>query len=261
MGVLEGKRALITGGGSGIGRATARRLHAEGARVVVADVDERAGKESASQIDGTFVRTDVSSSADVAELFRAAEQELGGLDVVHLNAGVVTRGGGIADLTDEEYRRVVGVNTDGVVFGAREAVRLMRRTGGGVIVATASLAGLVAYASDPIYGLTKHAVVGFIRAVAAQVADDGIRVNCICPGIVDTPLLGQGRDVLVRAGFPMMSPDDVAEGAIRAITSEGTGEAWIVQAGREPEPYRFRGVPGPRTPGAEGMAPPPEFRM
>jgi NAD(P)-dependent dehydrogenase (short-subunit alcohol dehydrogenase family) len=261
VGLLEGRRALITGGGSGIGRATARRLHAEGARVVVVDVEERAGKETAVAIDGSFTRADVSNPADVAEAFRFAEQELGGLDVVHLNAGVVTRQSGIEDLADDEYRRVVGVNMDGVVFGAREAIRSMKRSGGGVIVATASLAGLVPYSTDPVYGLTKHAVVGFVRSVATQVVDHGIRVNCICPGIVDTPLLGTGRDVLVAAGFPMLSPDDVAGGVLGAITSEGTGEAWIVQPGRDPEPYRFRGVPGPRTPGKEGIEPPPEFRM
>jgi NAD(P)-dependent dehydrogenase (short-subunit alcohol dehydrogenase family) len=261
MGLLEGKRALVTGGGSGIGRATARRLHEEGARVVVVDVEERAGKETAAAIDGTFLRANVSSSAELAEAFRGALEELGGLDVVHLNAGVVTRASDIADLSDDEYRRVVGVNVDGVVFGAREAIRSMRRTGGGVIVATASMAGLVPYATDPVYGLTKHAVVGFVRGLAEQLANDGIRLNCICPGIVDTPLLGPGRDVLMRAGFPLIPPEEVAEGVMRAITSERTGEAWIVQAGREPEPYRFRGVPGPRTPGAEGMAPPPEFRM
>ena len=229
--------------------------------MVVVDVDERVGEETAAAIEGLFVRADVSNSAEVAEAFRSAEQELGGLDVVHLNAGVVSRQSEIEALTDEDYRRVVGVNVDGVVFGTREAIRSMKRTGGGVIVATASLAGLVSYATDPVYGLTKHAVVGFVRGVSAQVADDGIRVNCICPGIVDTPLLGSGRDVLVAAGFPLVPPDDVAEGVIRAMTSEGTGEAWIVQPGRDPEPYRFRGVPGPRTPGAEGIAPPPEFRM
>src|SRR5919202_2804142 len=156
MGLLEGKRALVTGGGSGIGHATARRLHDEGARVVVVDVEERAGKETAAAIDGTFLRANVSSSAELAEAFRGALEELGGLDVVHLNAGVVTRASDIADLSDDEYRRVVGVNVDGVVFGAREAIRSMRRTGGGVIVATASMAGLVPYATDPVYGLTKH---------------------------------------------------------------------------------------------------------
>src|SRR5919198_6462404 len=122
-GLLTGKGALVTGGGSGIGLASVRRLGAGGARIVVVDVNDGAGEAAASETSGWFVRADVSDPRQVTDAFRRAEERLGQLDVVHLNAGVVTGRTEVADLTDDEYRRVTGVNVDGVVFGAREAVR------------------------------------------------------------------------------------------------------------------------------------------
>ena len=162
----------------------------------------------------------------------------------------------ITDLSDDEYRRVVSVNVDGVVWGVRRLARVMGE--GDVIVVTASLAGLTGVEGDPIYALTKHAVVGLVRSVAPQLAERGIRINAVCPGFADTPMVaGDLRTSLESAGFPLLHPDDVAEAVALAARSEGSGEAWIVQPGREPEPYRFRGIPGPRVPGAEGVAPPP----
>jgi NAD(P)-dependent dehydrogenase (short-subunit alcohol dehydrogenase family) len=260
MGLLEGKGAVITGGGSGIGLATARRFAAEGARVAVLDVNEELGKAAADETGGVFARCDVSASSDVAEAFRQAAGHLGAIDVAHLNAGIVTGRREVEQLTDEEYRRIIGINVDGVVYGMREAVRAMDRGGGGVIVTTASLAGLAPYPADPIYALTKHAVVGLVRGVAPQLVDRDIRVNCVCPGITDTPILGEAREILVGSGFPLITPEEIADGVVRAATSEGTGEAWVCQAGREPMPYEFRGVPGPRVPGKEGMIP-PDFRQ
>ena len=259
MGLLDGAGAVVTGGASGIGLATSRRLAREGATVVVLDVDEAGGKIAADETGGHYVRCDVTDPAAVAEAFRQAEQNLGRIGVAHLNAGVTTGRREVEDLTDEEYRRTVSVNLDGVVFGAREAIRAMDRTGGGVIVATASLAGLAPYAIDPIYALTKHGVVGLVRALARQLQDRNIRVNCVCPGITDTPMIGEARELLVQSGFPLITPEEIAEGVVRAVTTEGTGEAWVCQAGREPLRYEFRGVPGPRTLGKEGMAP-PDFR-
>jgi NAD(P)-dependent dehydrogenase (short-subunit alcohol dehydrogenase family) len=147
------------------------------------------------------------------------------------------------------------VNVDGVVFGVRRLAGVMRR--GDAIVATASLAGLTGVESDPIYALTKHAVVGLVRSVAPQLERSGIRINAVCPGFADTPLVdGELRAALDAAAFPLLRPEDVADAVLRAARSEGTGEAWVVQPGREPEPYRFRGIPGPRVAGAEGVAPP-----
>jgi short-subunit dehydrogenase len=118
---------------------------------------------------------------------------------------------------------------------------------GSTIVVTASLAGLTAIADDPIYGLTKHAVVGFVRSVAPQLAERGIRIQAVCPGWANTALTTtEFRQDLESRGFRLLSPEAVAEGVWAAYKSEGTGEAWVVQPGREPLHYEFKGVPGPR---------------
>jgi len=126
----------------------------------------------------------------------------------------------------------------------------------GAIVATASLAGLTDMVSDPVYAATKHFVVGFVRSAAPQLAERGIRLNAVCPGVVDTSMIDARRAEIEATNFPLLSPDDVADAVWRAATSEGTGEAWVVQPGREPLPFRYPGVPGPRIAGAEGRLPP-----
>jgi NAD(P)-dependent dehydrogenase (short-subunit alcohol dehydrogenase family) len=261
---LQGRKALVTGGASGIGLATARRFIDEGASVVIVDLNEAAGKQAAGDVGAVFVRADVSDSSDVAEAFRAASSELGGLDIAYMNAGVGifvpgSRGPGeafdIAEMTEEAYRRIMGVNVDGVVYGVREAVRTI--TGPGSILCTASIAGITAYPPDPIYALTKHAVVGLVRALGPPLAAKGITINAICPGITDTPLVGEeAKTFLTNAGFPLIPPSTIAEAVVRAITSGESGNAWVIQPGRDPMPYAFRGIPGPRTEGAEGMRPP-----
>lgn len=257
MGLFEGRRALVTGGASGIGLATAERLASEGARVAVLDLHDEPAAQAAARVDGIGFACDVADAAAVTETFTRAAGELGGLDIVHLNAGVTTGEGDITKLTEAQYRRIMGANVDGVVYGTRAAVRIMSKDGGGAIVATASLAGLIAYPPDPIYGLTKHAVVGFVRALGPSLEPHGITLNAVCPGIVETPLVGeQAAGRLREAGFPMLRAEDIAEAVVRAVTSGGTGQCWAIQPGREALPYEFRGVPGPRTPGAEGRVPP-----
>jgi NAD(P)-dependent dehydrogenase (short-subunit alcohol dehydrogenase family) len=129
-------------------------------------------------------------------------------------------------------------------------VPALRRAGGGRVVATASLAGLVAMPGDALYTMTKHAVVGYVRSAAPTLARDGIRVNAVCPGFADTPLIARAKSHF--AGFPLLTPDDVAA-AIETVLERGApGECWFVQPGREPAPYAFRGVPGP----AGGARPP-----
>jgi NAD(P)-dependent dehydrogenase (short-subunit alcohol dehydrogenase family) len=227
------RTALVTGAAGGIGRAIVARLEREGVEVQAVDL--------ADGFDVTDPR---------------AWESVERVELACLNAGVVTDTAAITDLTDDEYRRVVSVNVDGVVWGVRRLARVMGE--GDVIVVTASLAGLTGVEGDPIYALTKHAVVGLVRSVAPQLAERGIRINAVCPGFADTPMVaGDLRTSLESAGFPLLHPDDVAEAVVLAARSEGSGEAWIVQPGREPEPYRFRGIPGPRVPGAEGVAPPP----
>ncbi|HVL80465.1 MAG TPA: SDR family oxidoreductase [Actinomycetota bacterium] len=257
MGSLDGRRALVTGGASGIGLATVRRLVAEGAAVALCDRDAEAGRRVAEEIGGAFVCADMSDAPQVADSFARTADVLGGLDLVHLNAGVTTGQGDLTALTEEQYRRIMGVNVDGVVYGVREAARMMRGTGGGDIVCTASLAGIVTLDSDPIYTLTKHAVVGLVRAGSVGLSQMGVRLNAVCPGIVETPLVGEDALAFLReAGFPLIEPDQVAEAVVQAVTSGVSGQCWVVQPGRSNERYRFPGVPGPRTEGAEGMAPP-----
>lgn len=255
---LAGGTALVTGGASGIGRATAQRLAAEGMRVCVVDRDGAAARDLARELDGVAVAADVSNATDVDRAFATCTERLGPVALAFLNAGVAIGCADLAGLDDVEYRRIVGVNVDGVVFGARAATRAMRAGGGGVIVATASLAGIVPFAPDPVYALTKHAVVGFIRSIAPTLAADGIAAHAVCPGLTDTPLLGTAtRAALAGAGFPLLSPDQIAEAVVTAATAHApTGTCWVCQPGRPPLAYEFRDVPGPRTEGAEGAVPP-----
>ncbi|MGH9921018.1 MAG: SDR family NAD(P)-dependent oxidoreductase [Nitrososphaerales archaeon] len=256
MAEFDGKVALVTGSASGIGLACASRLAADGATVVMVDIADEAVRRQAQEIGAVAVRADVSRPDDWSAVIDAV-RSLGGLDLVYLNAGVTTAEGDISALTDDQYRRILSVNVDGVVFGARAVVPELIARGGGAIVATASLAGLVAFAADPIYALTKHAVVGLVRALALRLSDDGITVNAVCPGLVDTPLVtADVRALLASADFPLIAPAAVVEAVLGCLRGEATGQAVVVQAGRDPTPFRFSRPPGPRQAGAEGRTPP-----
>lgn len=256
MDSLQGKVAVVTGAASGIGLASARRMAALGAVVVAVDVDEVGAERAAKELGGRAVVADVSEVSEWARIVDAAAA-LGGIDVALLNAGVTTGQQDIAELGDDEYRRIMGVNVDGVVFGARAVVPSMADKGGGAIVATASLAGLIAFPGDPVYTLTKHAVVGFVRALAPRLAEQHITVNAVCPSLVDTPLIdGEIRDTLAGAGFPLIDPDAVAEAVLYCVGHDETGQAVFVQLGWEPTPYRFGHPPGPRLEAVKGKVPP-----
>jgi NAD(P)-dependent dehydrogenase (short-subunit alcohol dehydrogenase family) len=216
-------KAIVTGGEGGLGRAFRARLEREGYQV-----------ES----------LDISTGFDVAD--PGAWERVGPVDLACLNAGVLT-----GELTAESYRRAVSVNVDGVVLGVLRLAQVMRE---GSIVATASLAGLTAMPNDPVYSLTKHAVVGFVRSMAPRL--EPVRLNAICPGIADTPMIDRERVAFAAAGFPLLAPGDVAEAMWRAATSGATGECWFVQPGREPAPFRFPNLPGPRVEGEPVGAPP-----
>jgi NAD(P)-dependent dehydrogenase (short-subunit alcohol dehydrogenase family) len=254
---LEGKVALITGAASGIGKATAERLSAEGARIGVVDLTDDAGRAVAESVGGVFHRADVGEPDEVDAAFATVERELGGVDIAFLNAGIAIGHPDIDTLPDDLYRLIMRVNVDGVVYGARAAVRAMERRGGGAIVATSSLAGIIPFAPDPVYDLSKHAVVGFIRSVAPSLLAKGITANTVNPGMTDTNIVGENeRRVLLEADFPLMPPSQIAEAVLRIVQTGRTGECWVCQPGREPEPYRFHDVPGPRTRDAKGRVPP-----
>ncbi len=237
--------ALITGGASGFGAEVARQLVRRGDSVVLLDVDETGGAAVADELGAHFLRCDVSSYDEVLAATEAAEQVHGRLDLAFLNAGIST-GCGIADDFDvAKYRRAMGINVDGVVFGVHAAIPALRRAGGGSIVATASMAGLTATAFDPVYGANKHAVVGLVRALGPALAPEGIRVNAFCPGFAETKIITDIKSHLSASGVPIIPVDVAGRAVLQAFDSPDTGEAWLLQAGRDAMPYRFRGIPGP----------------
>jgi NAD(P)-dependent dehydrogenase (short-subunit alcohol dehydrogenase family) len=246
VGELRDKVALVTGGAGGLGRATARALAEAGAVVVVADIDEDGGRAVAEEVDGRFTRVDVADLDANRAMVEWTVREAGGLDLALLNAGI-SSGTGVAEGFDlERYRRAMGVNLDGVVFGTHAALPALQARGGGCVVATASLAGLTPMALDPIYTANKHAVVGFTRAMAQALAADGIRFNALCPAFAESGITAPIRDDLEAAGFTIMPAERVADAAVELCASDRTGDCVVVQPGREPLSFRFRNVPGPR---------------
>lgn len=196
---------------------------------------------------------DIATGFDVTD--PSAWENIPDVQLACLNAGVITGETDILTLTDEQYRRAIGVNVDGVVFGVRALARTMQP--GSAIVATGSLAGLTAVPADPIYALTKHAVIGFVRSVAPMLETRCIKINAVCPGFVDTPMLDAsgGREAFEAAEFPLLRPEDVADAVWTAATSPDTGAAWFVQPGRV-EQFRFPRLPGPRVEGRSAVLPP-----
>lgn len=253
---LTGKVAVVTGGASGIGYATCRALVDAGAHAVVADIDNEAGHRAADSLGAWYAELDVTSPADWTRLVENVTKVFGGIDIGFLNAGVDTGGAGIGSLSDAQYRRIMAINVDGVVFGTRALLPALEARGGGRLVATSSLAGLVAFPRDPVYTATKHAVIGLVRSLAPDLADRGITIHAVCPGLTDTPLLGGAKAYLEDQGMPLLQAEDIAAAVLGCLASTETGQAWVVQSGREPLPYKFRGVPGP----AGGVKPPTGFR-
>ncbi|MBV9486304.1 MAG: SDR family oxidoreductase [Frankiaceae bacterium] len=241
-----GKVAWITGGAQGFGAGVARRLAGFGATIVISDVNAQRGEATAAEVGGTFVPCDVSRLDDCKAAVGQVVDRHGRVDIGFLNAGITTGCSIAEDFDLALYRRAMGVNLDGVVFGAHALFAPMKAGGGGDIVATASLAGLTGVAFDPTYGANKHGVVGLVRAIGEDWPSHGIRVNALCPGFADTAIVDPLRDVLADSGIPLIDPEKVVDTFVAAATSGRSGECWYVQPGRDGEPFRLRGIPGPR---------------
>lgn len=244
---LTGKTAIVTGGASGLGLATGRALSQAGAKVLVVDLDEAGGKAAAEEVGGAFFAADVSDLDANLAMVEEAERLFGGLDMAYLNAGV-SSGIGLDESFDlGQYRKVMGVNLDGVVFGTHAVLPAMERRGGGAIVATASLAGITAVPFDPLYAANKHAVVGLARSLGPGLAEQGIRFNAVCPGFAESKIIEPIREGLQQSGTPIIPAEQVAETVMELFRGDMTGECWFVQAGRPSANFEFRGIPGPRT--------------
>ena len=206
---LKDKVAIVTGAASGIGRASAIRFAEEGAKVVAADLDQGGIDETLSAIRGAGgaaagVQADVTRASDVKAMVKAATDTYGRLDIMFNNAGIGIPGT-ILDLDEGDFDRLFAVNVKGVFLGCKEAVPVMKAQGGGVILNTASQLGVVGIARNVVYPATKGAVVQMTRCLAVDHAADGIRVNSLCPGPIDTPLSRRNREA---SGDP--------EGSLRA---------------------------------------------
>ena len=232
---INGKVAIITGAGSGIGRATAVRLAKEGASVVIADVNDAGAAETVATITsagGTAaaVHCDVTKSADIEGMFAFAERTYGGFDILHNNAGITTGQPRWPDCPEEQWLRTIQIDLVAVIESTRKAIPLLKKRGGGVIISTASLAGLFGFAADPVYSAAKHGVVGLTRALAGLKDEANIRVNCVCPGVVNTPLVTSSLQNLnglaleearkAFAAMPMIPPEDIAQGVVELIEDE-----------------------------------------
>jgi NAD(P)-dependent dehydrogenase (short-subunit alcohol dehydrogenase family) len=241
-GILDGKVALVTGGGNGIGAALCGKLAAAGHRVVVVDIDPEATAKVAQSCGGIPFEADVSDLKQNHAMVAHAVERFGRLDVAVLNAGVSSDQPPDLPLDLDRYRRVLGVNIDGLAFGIDAAAPELARRAGRVLV-TASLAGLGPDQANPLYALTKSAAIGYVRAIAASLEQRGVSINALCPGFTDTAILGIARRLIRKQRFPLLTPDEVAAAALTVLTTPGTGEAWTLVAGRPTQPFAFTPLP------------------
>jgi NAD(P)-dependent dehydrogenase (short-subunit alcohol dehydrogenase family) len=242
---MSNSRILVTGGSSGIGAAIARHWSNLGHEVTITDVNDADGQRLAAELGCTFHHLDVRNEAEWKKLASARPP----FDVVFLNAGVAT-GDLIFGNPDSSpftsfdiaaYRRTVGVNVDGVVFGVAHLAPAMVARGSGDIVVTASMASIYPIPPDPIYGLSKHAVSGFVKSLAPALHERGVCMSAICPFFVDTPLVPKEQQAQIReTGFDVLTVDRVVEAAQMAVAERAPGAHWVVFPGqpinRLPEP-------------------------
>ena len=246
---LSGKVAIITGAASGMGRATAIRFAGEGAKIVIADLNKDGGEAAARDCrengsDAVFQKADVSGEADVKAAVERAVKEFGRLDVIYNNAGLGGAVGPLENITVENWDKTMAILLRGVFLGIKHSIPAMRKVGGGSIISTASIAGIQGYAGIHPYSAAKAAVINLTRSAATELAKDKIRVNCICPGGINTPLVygnvKGGADSAARFLSKMQPmpregrPDDIANMALFLASDESewiTGAAMVVDGG------------------------------
>ena len=243
---LKNKVTLITGGGSGIGRATCLLFAREGAKVVVADYVAEGGNETVRQIkaaggEATFVQADVSQSADVQNMIAATVKTYGRVDVLFNNAGIEGPSAKLANYKEEDWDRVIAIDLTAVYLGMKYVLPEMLKQGGGVILSTASVAGLVGFPGSGAYAAAKAGVINMTRMVALEYAEKNVRVNCICPGIIETPMVdrvvgNQPKERIVKAEpiGRLGQPEDIANAALFLASDESsfaTGAPFIIDGG------------------------------
>lgn len=247
---FEGQTVIVTGAASGIGRETALAFGGAGANVVVGDVAVEAGEDTAARITdqtigtGVFVEVDVTSDRAIETMLETADERFGGLDVAFNNAGIPGTFDETHEISEEDWQQILGVNLSGIWRSMRAEIPVMNDDGGGVIVNTASILGQVGEVGTPAYTAAKHGVVGLTKVAALEQATEGIRVNAVCPGYIETQMLedaGVTTDADTRAEtealHPMErlgTPDEIAD-AVLWLASEAatfvTGEAIAIDGG------------------------------
>ncbi len=244
---LDGKVAIVTGAGGGIGRETVKVLLENGARVAVADISEKAGQETLDYVDGRddvfFHQTDVTDLASFEGLVARTVEQFGRLDLAHNNAGVELAGIDLADVTVEQFNRLIAVNYTGVFISMKAEIQQMLRQGSGAIINTASALGEVALPGQSAYVSSKHGVIGLTKAAAMEYSSKGIRVNAVLPGVIQTPMIDALEEQ--HPGFTDMllkehpigrlgTPRDIANAVVwlgSDLSSFVTGTSLLVDGG------------------------------
>jgi len=227
-GKVQGKIALVTGGGSGIGRATALVLAREGAKVMIADYVPEGGDRTVKLIkenggDASFIHADVSDSGQVEMMVNKTVETYGRIDCAFNNAGIEGRMANTVEATEENFDRIIAINLKGVWLCMKYEIPHMLKQGGGAIVNTASAAGLVAVEGLSAYNASKHGVIGLTRTAALEFAQKNIRVNCVCPGLINTPMVARMIDsggmneqdfIAAEPVARMGKPEEIGEGVV-----------------------------------------------